>query len=342
MELYYSSLSDVGNVRDHNEDFLYAGKLKSGDYLFIVADGMGGHSAGEVASYRAVTGFIKALKKGVGENVTEELRQIVLSINGKLIQEGKKEDTQRGMGTTLSVLYIKDHLGYIAHVGDSRIYRYSDQYEGLEQLTEDHSLVGRLLKDGFISAEEAQAHPKRNVLYQSVGLKEEIEVQAMGPFRVREGQKFLLCSDGLTSEMSDVEIVEFLKLPSPHRVVEGLITKAKTGIAADNITAIVISTVKGDENNAPQLRDTVKLAVPLQIMKKRKKKIVLFVLLGLLALLLAALVFLVVKNAKKESTPPAAPTVTITLPDSELTGNRDKEPAGYAERHGNFNVGSLC
>jgi protein phosphatase len=298
MELYYSSLSDVGNVRDHNEDFLYAGKLKSGDYLFIVADGMGGHSAGEVASYRAVTGFIKALKKGVGKNVPEELRQIVLSINDKLIHEGKKEDTRRGMGTTLSVLYIKGCLGYIVHVGDSRIYRYSDSYEGLEQLTEDHSLVGKLLKDGFISAEEAQAHPKRNVLYQSVGLKEEIEVQAMGPFRVREGQKFLLCSDGLNTELSDAEIVEFLKLPSTHRAVEGLINKAKTGTAADNITAIAISTMKGDEDSTTLVENTVKPAVPLQIIKKRNKKIAIFILLGLLALLLAALVIMLAKNVK--------------------------------------------
>lgn len=321
--MYYSSLSDVGNVRDHNEDFLYAGKLKSGDYLFIVADGMGGHSSGEVASYRAVTGFIKALKKGVGENVPEELRQIVLSINNKLIYEGKKEDTQRGMGTTLSVLYIKGCLGYIAHVGDSRIYRYSDSYDGLEQLTEDHSLVGKLVKDGFISAEEAQAHPKRNVLYQSVGQKEEIEVQAMGPFRVREGDKFLLCSDGLNTEVSDGEIVEFLKLPSTHRAVEGLINKARAGVAADNITAIVISTVKGDEDGATMAENTAKCTVPLQIIKKRNKKIVLFILLGLLALLIAALVFLVVKNVKKESEPPTAPPVTISKLNKNFWGSRD-------------------
>ncbi|HLP59709.1 MAG TPA: protein phosphatase 2C domain-containing protein [Candidatus Deferrimicrobium sp.] len=293
MELYYSSLSDVGNVRDHNEDFLYAGKLKKGDYLFIVADGMGGHSAGEVASYRAVTGFLKALKKGVGENIPEELRQIVLNINNKLLLEGEKDNTERGMGTTLSVLYIKDCLGYIAHVGDSRIYRYSDSYDGLEQLTEDHSLVAKLLKDGFISPEEAQAHPKRNVLYQSVGLKEEIEVQAMGPFRVREGQKFLLCSDGLNNELTDSEIIEFLKLSAPYRIVEGLLKKAKAGAAMDNITAIAVSTVKSDENGkAPE--NSVKLVVPLQIIKKRKKKIIFFILLGLLILLLSVLVFFII------------------------------------------------
>lgn len=292
MDLYYSFLSDVGNVRDHNEDFLYAGKLKSGHYLFIVADGMGGHSAGEVASYHAVTGFIKALKKGIGDNITEELRQIVLDINEKLIHEGEKKDILRGMGTTLSVLYIKDCLGYIVHVGDSRIYRYSEPYKELEQLTEDHSLVGKLLKDGFISLEEAQAHPKRNVLYQSVGLKKEIEVQAMGPFRVREGQKFVLCSDGLNNELIDSEIMEFLKLPSTRQSVEGLLKRVKAGAAMDNITVIVVSTVKSDDDEADPMEDTVKLTVPIQIIKKRKKKIILFLLLGLLVLLLLSAFFL--------------------------------------------------
>lgn len=292
MGLYYSFLSDVGNVRDHNEDFLYAGKLKSGAYLFIIADGMGGHSAGEVASYSAVTGFIKALKKGIGDNVTEELRQIVLDINEKLIREGEKKDILRGMGTTLSVLYIKDCLGYIVHVGDSRIYRYSEPYQELEQLTEDHSLVGKLLKDGFISLEEAQAHPKRNVLYQSVGLKKEIEVQAMGPFRVREGQKFVLCSDGLNNELTDPEIMEFLKLPSTRQIVEELLKKAKAGAAMDNISVIVVSTVKGNEEEPDPVADPVKLAVPISIIKKRKKKFFLILLLSLLMFMALTLFFL--------------------------------------------------
>ncbi len=303
MELYYSSLSDVGNVRTLNEDFLYAGKLKGGEHLFIVADGMGGHSAGEVASYRAVTGFIKALKKGVGRNVPDALRQIVLNINEKIIHEGKKTGKHRGMGTTLSALYIKNDQGYIVHVGDSRIYRYSKSNGNLEQLTEDHSLVGKLLKDGFITEEEAQSHPKRNVLYQSVGLKEGIEVQARGPFPIQKGQKFLLCSDGLNNELIDTEIKEFLKLNSMRRVVEELIKKAKTGTAADNITVIAISTEKDKTDETTQVEDTVKLTAPLKIKRKRKKRLIILLLLGLLMLLLAAVVYLLVQDFKKEGAP---------------------------------------
>ena len=302
MELYYSSLSDVGNVRTHNEDFLFAGKLKGGEHLFIVADGMGGHSFGEVASYRAVTGFIKALKKGVGRNVPDALRKIVADINSKLVLEGKKVGVHKGMGTTLSALYIKNGMGYIVHVGDSRIYRYSNSTGELEQLTEDHSLVGKLLKDGFITEEEAQAHPKRNVLYQSVGLKEEIEIQSMGPFPIQKGQKFLLCSDGLNSEVVDIEIKEFLKMTSMRRAAEGLIKKAKAGTASDNITVIAVSTEKDETDEATRVEDTVKLTVPLKIKRKRKQRIVILLLLALLILLLAAVIYLLVQDFKKEGT----------------------------------------
>jgi protein phosphatase len=300
MELYYAPLSDVGNVRTHNEDFLFAGKLKSGEHLFIVADGMGGHSSGEVASYRAVTGFIKALKKGVGRNVPDALRQIVVNINSKLMVEGKKIGVHKGMGTTLSALYIKEGMGYIVHVGDSRIYRYSKNTEELEQLTEDHSLVGKLLKDGFITEKEAQAHPKRNVLYQSVGLKEEIEVQSMGPFPIQKGQKFLLCSDGLNTEVADTEIREFLKMTSMHRAAEGLIKKAKAGTASDNITVIAVSTEKDETGETTQVEDTVKLTVPLKIRRRRKKRVIILLLLALLMLLLAAVLYLLVQDFKKE------------------------------------------
>jgi len=126
MKLYYSYLSDIGNVRTINEDCLFVGKIGVNAYLFIVADGMGGHDAGEVASYKAVSMFAKRIKKGVEGNIPGLLRQTVLNINEILIHEGKKAANYKGMGTTLTALYIKDDKGYIAHVGDSRLYRYAD------------------------------------------------------------------------------------------------------------------------------------------------------------------------------------------------------------------------
>lgn len=308
MQLYYYSLSDVGNVRSHNEDFLFSGRVKGDGYLFIVADGMGGHSSGEVASYKAVAGFVKAMRKGIGKNVPEAMRRIILTINDDLIHEGKRSAKDKGMGTTLSALYIKGDKGYFAHVGDSRIYRYSNSGDGntMVQLTEDHSLVGRLLKDGFINAEEAQNHPKRNVLYQSVGLKKGIEVQAMGPFNIREGQKFLLCSDGLNSELRDFEIKEFLALKSPRRIVEGLITEAKQRTASDNITVIAVSTEIGETDEMTQPVDTVKVPVPTKVkmkLKRKRRKALVLVLLGIILALLAAMVYLLVTNTQAVTPP---------------------------------------
>lgn len=321
MQLYYYSLSDVGNVRAHNEDFLFSGRVKGDGYLFVVADGMGGHSSGEVASYKAVAGIVKAMRKGVGKNVPEAMKRIVLNINDDLIHEGKRSAKDKGMGTTLSVLYIKGNKGYFAHVGDSRIYRYSNSGDRsiMVQLTEDHSLVGRLLKDGFINAEEAQTHPKRNVLYQSVGLKKGIEVQAVGPFNIREGEKFLLCSDGLNSELRDGEIKKFLELKSPRRIVEGLVEEAKKRVASDNITVIAVSTEIGDSDEMTPPVDTVKVPVPIKVkmkLKHRRKRTLIFVLLGIIAALLVVMVYLLVTNTRD-----AAPPNNLELStESETSG----------------------
>ena len=300
MKLSYATGTDIGNVRAKNEDYFFAGKIKNDEYLFIVADGMGGHKSGEVASYTAVTAFVKEIKKSSAEDIEAELKRILLKVNSLLLKESTKSTKNRGMGTTLSVLYVKEENAYIAHIGDSRIYSYTaagaagphsvgqppasgiqpsangpqrtlrdltpaegvntprplrdhlpaSLKEGkntgpvLEQLTEDHSLVGKFVRDGFITKEQALTHPKRNVLYQSVGLKQNINVQTVGPIPLYRGRKFLLCSDGLNNEITDAGIEKFLQLKSSESAAEGLIKKAKTGRGGDNITVIVVSTEK--------------------------------------------------------------------------------------------------
>ncbi len=299
MELNFASLSDVGNVRKNNEDFVFAGKLNDGEHLFIVADGMGGHQAGEVASYRAVTTLVKLVKRGINGDVPETLTRMLLEINELLFREGKSSHSGKGMGTTLSVLYIRGDRGYIAHVGDSRVYRLS--LHGLEQLTEDHSLVGKLLKDGFITPEEAQNHPKRNVLYQSIGLKQRVDIQATGPFPVRVGEKFLLCSDGLNNELVDRQLEEFLKMRSPRRIAEQLLRRAKGGVASDNISVVTVSVdTELDEENT-LVEDTAKLTIPVQVRKKQNRRYGIFALLGFLLLLLLALLFYLVMDLKKDA-----------------------------------------
>jgi protein phosphatase len=331
MELYYYGLTDTGNLRDNNEDYLFAGKLKKDEYLFIVADGMGGHEAGEVASHKAVSMFVHQLEKekniAADENsnqTLQKLKRIVIDINETLIREGSRSHKKNGMGTTFSALYIKKNRGYIIHVGDSRIYLFSPslphtgnidtsaapvQMRQLTRLTEDHSFVGKLLKDGLITEEEARSHPKRNVLFQSIGIKRDITIQTTGPIPIQMGQKYLVCSDGLYGVVPDSEIEEYLNDKSTAQIAEQLVKRANFNGGPDNISVIVISTEKDE---IPEPADTVKIpALPPK--KRRKKKGWLFILLGLLVILLALIIYFLLLNVDtKPLPPPTSPQKNIT------------------------------
>jgi serine/threonine protein phosphatase PrpC len=303
MELFYSGLSDIGNVRQNNEDYYFAGKLRDNEYLFIMADGMGGHKAGEVASRKAVSIFVRELEKGTGDNISKGLKRIIHSVNETLFQEGSRTAVKGGMGTTLSVFYVKEDRGYIAHVGDSRIYRFfdsgTDTTHALEQLTEDHSFVGKLLKNGFITEEEARNHPRRNVLYQSIGLKQDINVQVVPPIPIQRGRKYLLCTDGLYGVVPESEIAESLKEKSTAAVARRLVQKAKALGGPDNISVIVIFTEYDEQigiNDITFVEDTETTIVSSSEKRKRRKRPI-YILLGLLVLLLAVIIYLLIVSA---------------------------------------------
>lgn len=302
---------------------MFAGKLKKDEYLFIVADGMGGHEAGEVASRKAVSIFVQQLEKekkiAADENSTiilENLKDIIININETLIQEGSRSHKKNGMGTTFSALYIKKNQGYIVHVGDSRIYLLSPspthtgdldpsatpvEISRLIRLTEDHSFVGKLLKDGLITEEEARNHPKRNVLFQSIGIKRDISIQTIGPIPIQLGQRYLVCSDGLYGIVPESEIEEYLNGSSTAQIAEQLVKRANFNGGPDNISVIVISTEK---DGPPEPSDTVK--IPAHPKKKKKRKGWLFILLGLLVILLALIIyFLVLSVDTQRPSPPA-------------------------------------
>jgi serine/threonine protein phosphatase PrpC len=328
MELYYYGLSDTGNLRDNNEDYFFAGKLKKDEYLFIVADGMGGHQAGEIASRKAVGMFVSQLEKEKNvktnknsNHTLERLKRIVMDINVTLIREGSRSHIKNGMGTTLSALYIKKDQGYIVHVGDSRIYLFpgslthtgnttdtSGQLRQLTQLTEDHSFVGKLLKDGLITEEEARGHPKRNVLYQSIGIKRDITIQTTGPIPIKMDQKYLLCSDGLYGVVTDSEIEEYLNDKSTAQIAEQLVKRANFNGGPDNISVIVVSTEPDETTDLP---DTVKITTP-PPKKRRKIRVWFFILLGLLVLLLALIIYILFMSADTKSPPsPTSPQKDI-------------------------------
>jgi PPM family protein phosphatase len=256
-QLQVGHQSDVGLVRPHNEDAsLIVESVFEGDQsaemmgLFIVADGMGGHQAGEVASAlatRIAAGslmqqvYIPYLRQAAHQSdqlpLTEALQQAVEAANQAVHVQVP------GSGTTVTCALVIDARVYLAHVGDSRAYLYYNQ--ALKQLTRDHSYVDKLVELGQISAEEAAVHPQRNVLYRAVGQGDhlEIDIQLQD---LPKGARLLLCSDGLWGMLSDSIIQAVLaSARTPQAACQELIAAANEAGGRDNITAVVIERLTG-------------------------------------------------------------------------------------------------
>jgi serine/threonine protein phosphatase PrpC/CRP-like cAMP-binding protein len=240
--------TDVGRVRDHNEDaFLVDKKLQ----LYVVADGMGGHAAGEVASNLAVRTVRDALlaekqmllefEKGHGGTSRQDLLRLLESsvqqACSAVYAEGQKDETKRGMGTTVDALLIVGNRGFIAHVGDSRIYLH--RQGSVHQLTEDHSLINELLKRGRLSREQIDKVQYKNAVTRAVGVYESVEVDTID-FDVLAGDRFLLCSDGLSGYLEDAEIPKLFETVPEEQLTQHLIDLANERGGKDNITAVVV------------------------------------------------------------------------------------------------------
>jgi protein phosphatase len=252
MVLKYSGLTDVGNIRELNEDNFITKRIGEHEYIFIVADGMGGHKAGEIASYKAVNSFSKMISnERKDSNIIKLLKNTAFKVNQLIVREGEIYPDRAGMGTTLSALYIMRKYAFIVHVGDSRIYRISKSK--FEQVTEDHSTVNKMVKNGEITKEEARTHPKRHEITQSMGVFHEIEIDTLGPMKLQDGDKFLLCSDGVTDTLSDEVIKKELeKRTAPESICKSIISMVKKKGAPDNITTIIIEvedTISSSESN---------------------------------------------------------------------------------------------
>lgn len=246
MQIIAQAHTDIGRKKRSNEDtFLIDPKSK----LYIVADGMGGHAAGEVASATAVESAQRMIRESLTErefDESEESRQALLTILERAVRkagrdihaEAERDISKRGMGTTVSLLLLTSNRGYIAHVGDSRVYliRQNEVF----QLTEDHSLIRELIRSKKITPEEAENSPYRNALTRAVGVYADVEVDLLD-FEIADGDRFLLCSDGLSNYFeSDAEVNEILTEGSfesaPQRYVD--IANARGG--KDNITGLVV------------------------------------------------------------------------------------------------------
>jgi PPM family protein phosphatase len=251
MDLSFWAASDVGRKREHNEDnFLVDRKLS----LYVVADGMGGHASGEVASHLAVHEFraavdarrdlLEGFARGDGsvraQDILSVLEQAVQGACAAIFQHGRREPDKRGMGTTISGLLLVGDRGFIAHVGDSRIYLLRQSQ--VVQLTEDHSLVNELIRRGKVTKENLARSPYsayKNAVTRAVGVYETVQVDTID-FDVLPGDQFLICSDGLHTYLDDERIKEVFGVEEITTVAKRFIDHANESGGQDNITAVAL------------------------------------------------------------------------------------------------------
>jgi PPM family protein phosphatase len=229
----HAARTDTGRARSANEDSYWVRSP-----LFVLADGMGGAQAGEVASQTAVDVFSTqgGLPDGPG-TYEERLATLVARANAQVHERARSDEQFAGMGTTLTVAYVGEDDLAIAHVGDSRFYVLRDG--SLQQLTDDHSLVGELVRRGQISAEEAEDHPQRSIITRALGIEGEVVVDHFS-WPVRDGDVFLLCSDGLTGMVPDAGVAEIIAAaPDLSTAATRLIAAANAAGGRDNITVIL-------------------------------------------------------------------------------------------------------
>ncbi len=242
--------SDVGKVRSENQDFGLVVQPPQcppqGGVLLIVADGMGGHRGGARASRLAAETVRDRFLEAKPEELPGALASAIRDANAAVFTESSTTADLRGMGTTMSTMLVCGSRAFIAHVGDSRIYRFRGG--DLEQLTQDHSLVATMMREGLLTAEEAAVHPRRNVLQRSVGVAEEVEIDS-AEHAVEPGDTFLLCSDGLHGFVARDDIRKALMLPV-DRAAERCIELAHAAGAPDNVTVIVCRAETGTEGRS--------------------------------------------------------------------------------------------
>lgn len=253
MAIIAGAATDVGRVREHNEDTAMVGRT-----VFVVADGMGGHAAGEVAS-RIVADAIREVADRQQLGVEDIVSQLKLA-NERILASAAQRPEQTGMGTTVSGLAVvtaggSDHWA-VFNIGDSRVYRYFDG--ALTRVTVDHSEVRELVDSGAITEAEAARHPLRHVITRSLGT-EPMGVPDVWVFPPQPGEQFLICSDGLSNELSDDQIREIIEANDSAQVTaDALVRAAVTAGGRDNVTVIIVELDRGeifdevDEDTAPR------------------------------------------------------------------------------------------
>jgi protein phosphatase len=240
----YGSLSDIGRVRSDNQDCL--GKFPEGTdalsvakgQLFVVADGMGGHAGGRLASDLAVQTLSSAYAGASTNSIRESLLQSFRKANEEILTYAQQHPQYAGMGTTCTAFVMQERRATIAHIGDTRIYRIMKTK--IQQITDDHSKVAEMIRRNIISKEEAKHHPERSHLYRALGIRPSVDVDVIEDVTVRPGMFFLMCTDGLYNHVEDDEMRRIVGTLGPADAVQELVNLANERGGLDNISVHVI------------------------------------------------------------------------------------------------------
>lgn len=252
------SATDVGKIRQVNQDFIYTSQEPIGNLpnLFVVADGMGGHAAGDFASRYGVTSLVERIGRDDNFNPVKIIRNGVNAANAAILDASIRDPEMAGMGTTMVVATVSGDYLYVANVGDSRLYLFG---EGLVQITQDHSLIAEMVRLGEMELEDAEHHPDKNIITRAVGTEESVQIDFFDQ-KIKKGQAFLMCSDGLSNMVEHDEIYRILK----EALEDGekdpameLLNAANEAGGKDNIAVIVVDPFGGEDPVDPAYSEEV-------------------------------------------------------------------------------------
>lgn len=234
------AMTDVGRKRKVNQDYVYASDFPVGNLpnLYIVADGMGGHKAGDLASSYAVEKLVEAVTRSADTRPALILQKAIRYANYCLYEKAAESEDYHGMGTTLVVMTVFGQEALAANIGDSRLYEVAEGR--IRQISRDHSLVAELVRKGELSPEEARRHPDKNIITRALGIQEEAELDLF-PFPVEKGDRYLLCSDGLSNMVEDTELGRIVGQDNNlYDIAEQLIGTANENGGLDNIAVVLV------------------------------------------------------------------------------------------------------
>ena len=234
------SATDIGQKRHMNQDFIFTSEESVGNLpnLFVVADGMGGHNAGDFASRYGVSVLVESVRRDKNFNPVKVMRNAIEAANREVFSQSRNDPSMAGMGTTMVVCTVVGGYAYIANVGDSRLYLAGS--DSMTQITQDHSLIAEMVRLGELTPEEGRNHPDKNIITRAVGTNEDVKIDFFD-VKLETGDQILMCSDGLSNMVEDQRIFEILKGEDTEEdKAQVLVDEANANGGRDNIAVIVV------------------------------------------------------------------------------------------------------